>query len=184
MLSCTEVRGSHVAASFGPRDLKTDFKFTRSTPTGRLTTDAPARRIPRSGRTPERDAPNPFVVGALQASQVLGPDRNPLGTVGGRWIPWPVAKVWQRIRASDHAARLCRHGGAAHHSPTTAAVHEAAVRPGRRRSPNRHHSPRAARRERLASTCTSPQPPPLAARRHARHPAVCRQRPLACNEAG
>jgi hypothetical protein len=37
---------------------------------------------------------NPFVVGALQASQGLGRDWIPLRSAGGRWIPWPVAKVW------------------------------------------------------------------------------------------
>jgi len=37
---------------------------------------------------------NPFVVGALQASQGLGRDWIPLRPAKARWIPWPVAKEW------------------------------------------------------------------------------------------
>jgi len=46
---------------------------------------------PKSGRTPERDAPNPFVVGALQASQELGRDWIPLRErpyASAAQLPW------------------------------------------------------------------------------------------------
>jgi hypothetical protein len=88
---------------------------------------------------------NPFVVSALQVSQVVGRDSLPLKAAGFRWIPWPVAKVWLRIQAAFTARnpfRLAATQAAHRHSRPLAATQ--AVR--------RHSRPLAASR---AARCPS-----------------------------